>query len=109
MVVVLDTNIFYTDVRANWLLLRSMLDDALAKGAFEPFVPEVVLRELDKQFAARTKKIVREFNKALGEHEDELRQLGIQRPSRMVRDDAEHRRLPRGARETPRPSRSIRI
>lgn len=48
MVVVLDTNIFYTDIRANWLLLRSMLDDALAKGAFELFVPEVVLRELDK-------------------------------------------------------------
>jgi PIN domain len=61
-----------------------MLDDAIAKGAFELFIPEVVV---DKQFAQRSKKIVREVNKALGEHEDELRQLGIQRPAQMVRDD----------------------
>jgi hypothetical protein len=89
MLVVLDTNVFFTDVRANGLLLRSMLDDALAKGAFELFVPEVVLRELDKQFAQRSKKIVQEVNKALGEHADELRRLGVQGPSRMVRDDAD--------------------
>jgi PIN domain-containing protein len=87
MLVVLDTNAFYTDARANGLLLSAMLDDALAKGAFELFIPEVVLRELDKQFAQRSKKIVREVNKALGEHEDELRQLGIQRPAQVVRDD----------------------
>ncbi len=89
MIVVFDTNVFYTDVRADRALLRSVLDDALAKGAFELFVPEVVLRELDKQFAARTKKIVREINKALGEHDDELRQLGIERPHRMDRDDSD--------------------
>jgi predicted nucleic acid-binding protein len=95
MLVVLDTNVFYTDVRANGLLLRSMLDDALAKGAFALFVPEVVLRELDKQFAQRSKKIVREVNKALGAHEDELRRLGIQGPSPMVRDDADIARTAR--------------
>lgn len=89
MLVVLDTNVFYTDVRADGLLLRSMLDDALAKGAFELFVPEVVLRELDKQFAQRSKKVVREVNKTLGAYEEELRRLGIQGPSPMVRDDAD--------------------
>ena len=61
-----------------------MLDDALAKGAFELFVPEVVLRELDKQFAQRSKKVVREVNKALGAQDEELRRLGIQAPSPMV-------------------------
>jgi hypothetical protein len=89
VLVVLDTNVFYTDVRANGLLLRSMLDDALAKGAFELFIPEVVLRELDKQFAQRSKKVVREVNKALGAQNEELRRLGIQAPSPMVRDDAD--------------------
>ena len=89
VLVVLDTNVFYTDVRANGLLLRSMLDDALPKGAFELFVPEVVLRELDKQFAQRSKKVVREVNKALGAQEEELRRLGIQAPPPMVRDDAD--------------------
>jgi rRNA-processing protein FCF1 len=66
MLVVLDSNAFRGDVRADRSRLRSILDGALAKGAFELFVPEVVLQELEKQFAQRSKKVVRDINKALG-------------------------------------------
>src|SRR4051794_6103521 len=87
MLVVLDSNVFHGDVRADRSRLRAILDGALAKGAFEVFVPEVVLQELDKQFAARSKKVVRQINKALGEQDTELRELGLQPPSRMFNDE----------------------
>jgi rRNA-processing protein FCF1 len=56
MLVVLDSNAFHADARADRSLIRSILDEALPKGSFELSVPEVVLQELDKQFAQRSKK-----------------------------------------------------
>lgn len=89
MLVVFDTNVFHGDVRADRSVLRSLLDEAVAKGAFELFVPDVVLQELDKQFGARSKKVVREINAAIAERADELSQLGLERPSRMTRDESD--------------------
>jgi hypothetical protein len=66
--------------------MRSLLDEALPRGAFEVFVPEIVLLELDRQFAARCKKVVNDVNKALADYERELRELGLPDP-RMSPDD----------------------
>ena len=87
MLVVLDTNAFHGDVRADRSRLRSILDGALAKGGLELFAPEVVLQELDKQFAQRSKKVVRDVNKALGNYDTELRELGLDPPPRMSRNE----------------------
>jgi hypothetical protein len=87
MLVVLDTNAFHGDVRADRGRLRAIIDGALAKGAFELFVPEVVLQELDKQFAQRSRKVVKDINKALGDRETELRELGLTGPPPMALDD----------------------
>lgn len=87
MLVVLDSNAFHGDVHANRGLLRSILDAARADEEFELFVPEVVIQELDKHYAAETKKAVRDVNQAIGEHRDELRRLGLEAPPRIVRDD----------------------
>ena len=89
MLVVLDSNAFHGDVHANRGLLRSILDDALAAGDFRLFIPQVVIEELDKHFAAETKKVVRDVNQATGEHRDELRRLGLEPPSRLERDMAQ--------------------
>lgn len=88
MLVVLDSNAFHGDVHANRGLLRSILDDAVAKGDFELFVPEVVIQELDKHFAADTKKVVKDVNQAIGDHRDELRRLNLEAPPRVARDPA---------------------
>jgi rRNA-processing protein FCF1 len=47
VLVVLDTNAFHSDVHATRPRLRGILDAPLKQAAFEVFVPEVVLRELD--------------------------------------------------------------
>jgi hypothetical protein len=87
VLVVLDSNAFHGDVHANRGLVRSILDAARADEEFELFVPEVVIQELDKHYAAETKKAVRDINQAIGEHRDELRRLGLEAPPRIVRDD----------------------
>lgn len=87
MLVVLDTNAFYSDVHGTRPRLRGILDAPLSQAAFEVFVPEVVLRELDKQFARRSKKLVREMNKALGEFRNELAALGLAPVERRQVDD----------------------
>lgn len=89
MLVVFDTNVFHGDFRADRGRLRSILDAALPAGALELFVPEIVLLELDKQFAARTKRVIKEINKAIGGHEGELTELGLDGPPRMIRDQQE--------------------
>jgi predicted nucleic acid-binding protein len=89
MLVVLDSNVFHGDVHASQALLGSILDAVAEDGKFELFVPEVVMQELDKHYAAETKKVVREVNQAIGEHRQELRRLGIEAPPRLVRDEAE--------------------
>lgn len=87
MIVVLDTNVFHSDVHADRSQFRSILDDAATKGSFAVVVPDVVLQELDKQFARRSKKVVKTINKAVGEQESELQSLGMERPEAMVPDD----------------------
>jgi hypothetical protein len=77
VLVVLDTNAFHSDVHATRPRLRGILDAPLNQAAFEVFVPEVVLRELDKQFARRSKKVVRDMNKAFGDFKDDLAALGM--------------------------------
>lgn len=86
VLVVFDTNVLHGDVRADRNILRSLLDEALPNGAFEVFLPEIVLLELDRQFAARCKKVVKDINKALADYEKEIRELGLPDP-RMSRDD----------------------
>jgi len=86
MLVVLDSNAFHADARADRSLIRSILDEALPKGSFELFVPEVVLQELDKQFAQRSKKAAKEINKAIGEQKSELHELGLTEPAPMTVD-----------------------
>lgn len=86
MIVILDSNAFHGDVSVDCGLLRSILDDAVATGDFELFVPEVVLGELDKHFAAETKKVIREVNVAIGDHRAELRRLGFEAPARIEDD-----------------------
>jgi hypothetical protein len=112
MFVVLDTNCFYADVHGTQPLLTGVLDAPLNQAAFEVFVPEVVLLELDKQFAQRSKKVVREINKAVGEHRKELAPLGMAAPSPMpvdaeavksYRDDLETRLAKAGAKILPVP------
>jgi PIN domain len=88
MLVVLDSNAFHGDVHANRGLLRSILDDAVAEGDFELFIPEIVMQELDKHFAADTKKVVKEVNQATGNHRDELRRLNLEAPPRVAYDPA---------------------
>lgn len=89
VLVVLDTNVFYLDVRADLGRLRSILDEALAEGSFELFVPEVVLQELDKQFAQRIAKVTKEINRAIGAQSKELRALGLTGPDPMTRDETD--------------------
>jgi hypothetical protein len=86
VLVILDSNAFHGDVAADRGLLRSVLDASVAADDFELFVPEVVLGELDKHFAAETKKVVREVNVAIGDHRDELRRLGFEAPARIEND-----------------------
>ena len=86
MLVVLDSNAFHGDVHANRGLVRSILDAARTDEEFELFVPEVVMQELDKHYAAETKRAVRDINQAIGEHRDELRRLGLEAPPRITRD-----------------------
>lgn len=86
MIVVFDTNVFHADVRADRSLLRSILDEAAAKGMFKLYVPTVVLEELEKQFEKRSKKVARDINSALGEFSGELRELGLPVPTRMTYD-----------------------
>ncbi len=86
VLVVLDSNAFNGDLRADRSRLRSVLDGAVAKGIFELYVPEVVLQELDKQFTVRSKKVVGEINQALGEQEEQLLELGLSGPDEMVYD-----------------------
>jgi PIN domain len=86
VLVVLDSNAFNGDLRADRSRLRSVLDGAVAKGIFELYVPEVVLQELDKQFTVRSKKVVGEINQALGEREEQLLELGLSGPDEMVYD-----------------------
>ena len=88
MLVVLDTNAFHSDVHGTQPRLSGILDGPLNQAAFEVFVPEVVMLELDKQFARRSKKVVRDINKAVGEQMGELAALGIAPPERMEVDDA---------------------
>lgn len=88
MLVVLDTNAFYTDVHGTRPRLSGILDAPLNRTAFEVFIPEVVLLELDKQFAQRTKGVVQEINKAVGKHKGELAALGMVGPDEMTLDDA---------------------
>lgn len=85
VLVVLDSNAFHGDVNANRGLVRSILDAAHADEEFELFVPEVVMQELDKHYAAETKRAVRDINQAIGEHRDELRRLGLEAPPRITR------------------------
>lgn len=77
MLVVLDTSDFYTDVHGTRLRLRGILDAPLSQALYEMFVPEVVLQELDKQFASRSEDLVRDINKALGGKRNELLALGL--------------------------------
>ena len=86
MLVVLDTNAFHSDVHSTQPRLSGILDAPINQAAFEVFVPEVVLRELDKQFRQRAKKVVREINKAVGEHRGELAALGMAAPQAMAVD-----------------------
>jgi hypothetical protein len=86
VLVILDSNAFHGDVAADRGLLRSVLDASMAADDFELFVPEVVLGELDRHFAAETKKVVREVNVAIGDHRDELRRLGFEAPARIEND-----------------------
>ena len=88
MLVVLDTNAFRSDVHGTQPRLSGILDGPVNQAAFEVFVPEVVMLELDKQFARRSKKVVRDINKAVGEQIRELAALGIASPERMEVDDA---------------------
>jgi predicted nucleic acid-binding protein len=85
VLVVLDSNAFHGDVHANRGLVRSIL--AAAESQFEFFVPEMVLQELDKQYAEKTKKVVREVNQAIGGRRRELRRLDIEIPPPLVRDE----------------------
>jgi hypothetical protein len=77
VLVVLDTNAFRSDVHGTQPRLSGILDGPVSQAAFEVFVPEVVMLELDKQFAQRSKKVVREINKAVGAHKGELAALGM--------------------------------
>lgn len=77
VLVVLDTNAFYSDLHGSPPRLRGILDAPVNQAAFEVLVAAVVLRALDKHFARRSKKVVREMNKAFGELKDELAALRI--------------------------------
>jgi len=61
VLVALDTNAFHSDVYGTQPRLSGIVDGPLNQAAFEVFVPEVVMLELDKQFAQRSKKVVREI------------------------------------------------
>jgi hypothetical protein len=87
VLVVLDTNAFHSDVHGTQPRLSGILDGPLNQAAFEVFVPEVVMLELDKQFARRSKKLVREIDKAVGAHKGELAALGIAVPEGMTVDE----------------------
>ena len=87
MLVVFDTNAFRSDVHGTQPRLSGILDGPLNQAAFEVFVPEVVMLELDKQFAQRSRKVVREINKAVGAHKGELAALGMAVPEGMTVDE----------------------
>jgi hypothetical protein len=87
VLVVLDTNAFHSDVHGTQPRLSGILDGPVSQAAFEVFVPEVVMLELDKQFAQRSKKLVREINKAVGAHRGELAALGMAAPEGMTVDE----------------------
>lgn len=87
MLVVLDTNAFHSDVHGTQPRLSGILDGPLNQAAFEVFVPEVVMLELDKQFAQRSNRVVRDINKAVGTHKGELAALGMATPEAMTVDD----------------------
>lgn len=79
MLVVFDTNVFHSDVHGTRPSLSGILDAPVNQAAYELFVPDVVLQELDKQFAQRTKRLTKDINKSLGDHNKELVKLGMDR------------------------------
>ena len=87
MLVVLDTNAFHSDVHGTQPRLSGILDGPVNQAAFEVFVPEVVMLELDKQFAQRSKKVVREINKTVGAYTGELAALGMAVPEGVTVDE----------------------
>lgn len=112
MIVVLDSNCFKDDARAVRPKLQTVLE-AAGKGAFELVVPEVVIDELDKQFARRTKKAYKEIRTAINSQADEFAELGLsalKAPARDIDDvngyrtELESRLQEAGARLTPHPA-----
>jgi PIN domain len=88
MIVILDSNCFWDDVRAQRPKLRSVLD-GFERGAFRLVVPEVVFEELDKQFSARSKALFRELSAAFSSRASEVARLGVALPAAPERDDAD--------------------
>lgn len=88
MIAVLDSNCFKGDMRAARPGLRSVLE-AVAKGAFRLVVPEVVLDELDKQFARRSKRAYREIGSVIRTQQGEFEELGLPLPEVPGRDEDE--------------------
>lgn len=79
MIAVLDTNCFNDDARAGRPKLQTILE-AVRKEAIQVAVPEVVLEELEKQFAKRSKRTYREIAGAIRGQREELDKLGLPIP-----------------------------
>src|SRR6476469_539001 len=88
MIAVLDSNCFNGDMRAARPKLQSVLE-AAETGAFQLVVPQVVLDELDKQFARRSKRAYNEIRSAIRAQQDEFNQLGMPLPVVPERDEEE--------------------
>lgn len=80
MIAVLDSNCFNDDARAGRPKLQSVLE-AASKEAIGLVVPEVVLDELDKQFARRSKRAYKQIQAAIRAQRGELGKLGLPRPA----------------------------
>lgn len=88
MIAVLDSNCFNDDARAARPKLQSVLE-AASKEAIRLVVPEVVLDELDKQFARRSKRAYKEIQAAIRAQRTELGKLGLPLPEIPERDSDE--------------------
>lgn len=78
-IVVVDTNVLYDDVEAQYTRLRAVLA-GVKEGDFGCVVPRVVLDELEKQYPRRIKKAAKAIRDRVREQKSEFSQLGIPPP-----------------------------
>lgn len=86
MIIVLDTNTFWSDVYATKPWLSAVLGGAKA-GDFEVVVPETVIRELANQFPGRLADAITESNAAIAKAAKKLRRLGLEAPAAIEIDE----------------------